>query len=65
MFFALLLLLSIFLLDYLYYYQLLIGAVERGEAIEEGLPAAARLTTKLVAGVTFLMYMLRGLGTCA
>ncbi|MGO8843399.1 MAG: hypothetical protein ACLQF1_20425 [Methyloceanibacter sp.] len=86
MFFALLLLLSIFLLDYLYYYQLLIGAVERGEAIEEGLPAAARLTTKLsrrvsrrrarnviwtfygipaVAGVTFLMYMLSGLGTCA
>jgi hypothetical protein len=86
MFFALLLLLSIFLLDYFYYYQLLIGAVERGEAIEEGLPAAARLTTNLskrvsrrwarnviwtfygipaVAGVTFLMYMLSGLGTCA
>ena len=47
MLFALLLLTSIFLLDYSYYYRLLIAAVERGETIEEDLPAPARLTTNL------------------
>jgi len=47
MLFALCLLGSIFLLDYCYYYRLLLGAVERGEAIEKGLPEATRLTTNL------------------
>ncbi len=34
-FFGLLLLISIFLIDYCYYYRLLIGAVERGEEIDK------------------------------
>lgn len=46
--FGLLLLLSIGLLDYLYYYRLLMGAVERGEQIDE----ACRGWT--VAGVSLL-----------
>lgn len=35
--FGLVLLLCVFLLDYLYYYRLLLGAVERGEVIEREL----------------------------
>ena len=46
--FGLLLLLSIAMLDYLYYYRLLMGAVERGEQIDDAFRG------RTVAGISFL-----------
>lgn len=45
--FALFLLLSIFLLDFFYYFKLLIGTVEIGERLEKENPSLVKQTTQL------------------
>jgi len=45
--FALLLLISTFIMDYFYYYQLLLGAVEKGIEIEKSNPSLVNITLTL------------------